>query len=170
MRQFFDESPDRALGIALPAILDNRITEILRTAMRQERKVADDLLKPDGALGNFAVKIDVAFMFGLISKETRRDLRLIVRIRNSFAHRVEIRTFDDPPISSRIREMHIYEVLIALRDSKPFDPQKVEPFREKVKSQILRHEMETMRDSFRMCVRMLIHHLNMLHDAMLQTP
>jgi len=73
---------------------------------------------------------------------------------------VGIKSFDDERISSRIKNMHVYKTLISLKNTHPFDPHKDEPSNEKLKAQILRDEMETMRDSFRMCVRMLIHDLN----------
>jgi len=158
--EFYDDSPHRGPGIALPTILENRTTEMLKLAMRRDTAIAKDLFRASGALGSFGIKIQLAYMLGLITKDTYRDLDILRKIRNDFAHNVGIKTFDDPQISSRIKSMHVYKTLIALRDRRPFDPHKAEPFIEKVTAQILRDEMATMRDSFRMCVRSLIRYLN----------
>src|SRR5437667_9357072 len=82
MKKFFDGSPHRELAIALPCILENRLTEILRDAMLPDKGISKALFRAAGPLGNFGVKVDVAYMFGLIPKELHRDLQLIVRIRN----------------------------------------------------------------------------------------
>lgn len=169
MKEFFDNSPDRGLAIALPAILENRVTTMLKLAMRRDEKTEKELFRSSGALANFGVKAQLAYMLGLLDKETYRDLDLLVKIRNDFAHNVGTKRFDQETISRRIESMHIYKILVSLRDGRPFDPKRDEPFTEKVKAQILRDEMETMRGSFRMCVRMLIYHLKKLEEVVRKT-
>jgi hypothetical protein len=170
IKEFYDDSPHRGPGIALPTILENRVTEMLKFAMRRDAAIEKELFRGSGALGDFGVKIQLAYMLGLIAKETYSDLDILRRIRNDFAHNVKIKSFDDESISNRIKSMHVYKILIDLRNRRPFDPRRAEPFNEKLRAQILRDEMDTMRDSFRMCVRLLIHHLNNLEEALRRPP
>lgn len=170
IKEFYDNSPHRGLGIALPTILENRLTEALKIVMRRDATIEKDLFRGPGALGSFAVKIQLAYMLGLIAKDTYRDLDILRKVRNDFAHNVKVKTFDDQRISNRIKSMHVYKVLVGLRDTHPFDPRRVEPFLKKVQAQILRDEMGSTRDAFRMCVRMLIHHLNKLEQDLRKAP
>ena len=168
IEEFYDDSPHRGLGIPLPTILENRLTEILKIAMRRDAAIEKELFRVGGPLGDFGVKIQLAYMLGLIAKETFRDLDLLRKIRNDFAHKVKIKSFEDERISSRIKSTHVYKTLIALRKRRRFDPQRAEPAGDKLMAQLLRDELETMRDAFRMCVRMLIHLLNTLEEALRQ--
>ena len=59
IKEFFDESPDRGIAISLPAIIDNRLTSILRAIMLPEKKLLDEMFQPSGALGNFRTKINL---------------------------------------------------------------------------------------------------------------
>lgn len=99
IKEFYDDSPDRGLAISLPAILDNRLTGILKAIMRPDHDVVTDLFRSGGALGNFGARIRMAYGIGLIAPETYRDLKTVSKIRNDFAHKVSIKKVDDEPVS-----------------------------------------------------------------------
>jgi hypothetical protein len=39
IKEFFDDSPDRGIAISLPAIIDNRLTSILKAVMLPNEKL-----------------------------------------------------------------------------------------------------------------------------------
>lgn len=55
--------------------------------------------------GSFSSAITLAFAAGAISKDERRELDLIRRIRNQFAHDLGARTFDHSGVAHRCREL-----------------------------------------------------------------
>ena len=51
-----------------------------------------------GPLATFNAKIELAYLVKIVTKECRRQLHLIRRIRNKFAHTLEPITFEDAQI------------------------------------------------------------------------
>src|SRR5208282_4309796 len=104
---FFERSPDRGLAIVLPAIVDNHLTKILKVAMRSNATVWNELFNPSGPLGSFGARVRLAYMLELISPKFYKDLLIINKIRNEFAHKVNVKSFDQHPISAWIKAMDI---------------------------------------------------------------
>jgi DNA-binding MltR family transcriptional regulator len=110
IREFYDDSPDRGIAISLPAIIDNRLASILALVMRDDKKLLSELL--NGPLGNFGTKINLVYMLGIVKEDVYRDLRVIHKIRNEFAHKVEIKQLDQHPISAWIKSMTVYQAAV----------------------------------------------------------
>jgi len=105
-RRDLAEESDRAAVLIAGALLENALTALLQSALVPNPSALDTLF--DGAvapLGSFSAKIDLAFRIGAISPQLSRDLHLIRRIRNEFAHRPAACQFEDQDIRSRILEL-----------------------------------------------------------------
>jgi DNA-binding MltR family transcriptional regulator len=157
IKEFFDESPDRGIAISLPAILDNRLTSILRASMRADEKILNEMFQPSSPLGSFKTKINMAYLLGFIDKEFFLDLVTILKIRNHFAHKLEIKSLEQSPIKGWIKGMSLYAVLIGIKNKIP-SPQ--DPEHAKFATALMNAELLTMRDCFRMCIRFMILRLN----------
>jgi hypothetical protein len=73
---------------------------------------------PLGPLGSFSARIELCYALGLSPKQVRRDLILIRKIRNDFAHQAKTLTFDDPGIADRCAEL-FYSMLGAPARPRP---------------------------------------------------
>jgi DNA-binding MltR family transcriptional regulator len=105
IKQFKNES-DRAAVILSTIILDERLEELIKSFLVKSLKEDDELFDSYGAaLYDFSGKIDMAYRLGLISKSFRRDLHIIRKIRNEFAHNISGCNFQDMKIQMKIREM-----------------------------------------------------------------
>jgi DNA-binding MltR family transcriptional regulator len=96
----FQNETDRGAALVGAALLDQKLTDILRAFM-VESKVANELL--DGAiapLGTFFARIKAAFALALIDEKELHECDLIRKVRNEFAHRAHGTTFADPKIKS----------------------------------------------------------------------
>src|SRR5262249_32748525 len=58
-----------------------------------------------GPLATFSARIDMAYLLGLIPDNVRRELHLIRKIRNDFAHSSENLDFNNEAIANRCREL-----------------------------------------------------------------
>jgi hypothetical protein len=90
---------DRAAAIVAGALLDVRLETALRLKLRNApiskgESVQSRMFEVRGALNSFSVKIDLGFMMGMYSDGARRDMTLINKVRNQFAHRLDVSTFD----------------------------------------------------------------------------
>lgn len=163
IKEFFDDSPDRGIAISLPAIIDNRLTSILKAGMRDDEKLLNELFQPSGALGNFKTKINLAYMLGLVDKEFYQDLLAVNKIRNYFAHRLEIKRLEQHPISAWIKGMGIYRSLVSIKDKPVSSDDKAAAFAKA----LMNAELDTMRNCFRNCVRFMVLRLNDMEKTML---
>jgi DNA-binding MltR family transcriptional regulator len=69
------------------------------------------LLEPQGAIGGFATRVDLAYYLQLITKESHQDLTRIAQIRNKFAHNQFKLDFSDPEVQAICRELKTWRVL-----------------------------------------------------------
>lgn len=95
---------DRAVGVLAPAFLDTVLEQLLRLALAKEEST-DNLLRDQGPLSAFSARIDMARSLGLIEKDVWRDLHLFRKIRNDFAHSVDVHGFMAPQVAARCREL-----------------------------------------------------------------
>ena len=93
---------DRGAAIIAAAIVEEALTEFLKKRLVLaggiEKKIFS--ISRRGFASEFGAKIDLAFCTGLIKQETVDHLRVVAKIRNRFAHRIEPLSFADPEIKS----------------------------------------------------------------------
>jgi len=95
---------DRAAGIVAGSITERRLEHALRSRLRTDMPViAVNLFRPSGALGPFSIKIDVAYLMGILSDDAYKDLTNLKNIRNDFAHDLELDSFDTPSVRDRCK-------------------------------------------------------------------
>jgi len=163
IKEYFDDSPDRGIAISLPAIVDNRLTSILKAIMLPDEKLLNELFQPSGALGNFKTKISLVYLLGIVNKEMYQDLSAINKIRNYFAHRLEIKRLDQHPIDAWIKGMGVYRSLVSIKDKSVSPDDKPAAFAKA----LMIAELDTMRNCFRNCIRFMIVRLNELERTLL---
>lgn len=98
--------PDRVLAVVGAAYLDSLLEELLRAVFIGDRDDSDSLLAPDRALGSNGSRYQLAYCLGLIDKKERDDLKMIARIRNAFAHKYDIRSFDHDEAKKFLAKLH----------------------------------------------------------------
>jgi DNA-binding MltR family transcriptional regulator len=105
---------DRAAGIVAMSILENKIEAAIREQLIQDdAKAVDRLFSPDsGPLGTLSAKINIARALGLLSGQAVRDLHLLRKIRNKFAHDISASTFDTEIISSQCLSLSLIDEFV----------------------------------------------------------
>ncbi|HTB08139.1 MAG TPA: MltR family transcriptional regulator [Bacteroidia bacterium] len=119
LEEFHKES-DRAAVILVSAMIEEKLTVLIKSFLIANPAADDDLFERANApISTFSSKIDMAFRLGLISSKYSRDLHLIRKIRNSFAHNIHSCNFENGNIKDRIKElsnrcsiMKFYEYLL----------------------------------------------------------
>lgn len=106
---FQEEGNERAAAIVGGAFLDTLLEHILRYFLVDDEKEVERLLEPEQPLGTYGARIRVLYCLGLIGKIVRDDLRLVGKIRNRFAHHVNV-SFEDEPIRSWCRSLKWHEI------------------------------------------------------------
>lgn len=100
----FDEingESDRACALVAGAICEKRVEHGLRSTLTKDANVLNSLFQPDGPLGAFKSKATLAYAMGLLSPWAFNDLKIIVSVRNDFAHKFSVKSFGDQSITGR---------------------------------------------------------------------
>jgi Mannitol repressor len=106
-------TPDRVVAILGGTFVETRLTRCLRNSFVQDELVLVDLFYSSGPLGPFATKIRMAYVLGMVTTQSYKDLINITRVRNAFAHKIETQSFARPDIFAwchniRIVETHVH--------------------------------------------------------------
>ncbi|MCK9197463.1 MAG: hypothetical protein M0P16_10835 [Syntrophales bacterium] len=106
LRDLLGRESDRGCVLTAAAYLDNELAKLLQKVLIQDEKLFKELFDGTGPLATFSSRIDLAYGLGYLAPLQRRDLHLIRKIRNIFAHRTGEITFDDNEVSSRCLELY----------------------------------------------------------------
>ena len=105
-REEFSKESDRASVILAAALLDQAIETLLKAKLVPNPTQSDSLFDGGNApISTFSAKIDLAYRIGVIPGHIARELHLVRRIRNAFAHNVTGCTFSDGSVQSRVMEL-----------------------------------------------------------------
>jgi mannitol operon repressor len=96
----FQGETDRGAALVGAALLDQKLSDILR-AFLVEGRITDSLLEGGNApLGTFSARIKAAFALGLIDRHEQHECEIIRKVRNEFAHRIHGTTFKEQRIAA----------------------------------------------------------------------
>lgn len=104
-RQMLSYESHRGCALAAAAFLDERLRKLLLASLTEE---CGNLLLdgPNAPLGNFSGRILAAQGLAVIPMKAARDLGLIRKVRNEFAHQLDCDTFEVPKVTNLCRELH----------------------------------------------------------------
>lgn len=75
--------------------------------MVKDAKAVDLMFSEQGTLNSFGAKIRFAYLFGVASEEVYKELRIISKIRNHFAHREKVNSFSHPLVQGPTSSLKI---------------------------------------------------------------
>jgi DNA-binding MltR family transcriptional regulator len=104
-RESLNPETDRGCGVAAPAFIDEELKVLLKSVLADESKIIELAFSQSGPLASFSARIDFGLLMGLLSRAAWRDLHIIRRIRNDFAHSAKPLSFEDDAIRSRCSEL-----------------------------------------------------------------
>lgn len=107
----FQGETDRAAAVLGVAYLDALLESGLRAFLVDDDKRVSRLLKSEGQLGTFSARALASYCLGLISEDQLRELRLLGRIRNRFAHELHGLSFANAKIEDLCQELRLPKLL-----------------------------------------------------------
>ena len=94
----------RGMVLVPAAELDRLLFQALQGLLADGKGLEELIKDNDGPLSTFSARINLAHALRIINDEELRDLHLIRKIRNDFAHHIDV-SFETPAIVSRVREL-----------------------------------------------------------------
>ncbi|TAF09286.1 MAG: hypothetical protein EAZ77_05390 [Nostocales cyanobacterium] len=104
-RQALTSESDRGCALFAAAYLDVCLSDLLYVSLVENKNIDKDLFEGTAPLSNFSSRIKLAYYLGLISRNCRRDLDIVRGIRNDFAHKPEIISFETQSIRDRCKNL-----------------------------------------------------------------
>lgn len=102
----FENESDRASVILAVSMLDEVLTSLLKIRLVHSATASDPLFdNANSPLSTFSCKIDFAYRIGLISNKMCRDIHIIRKIRNEFAHNISGCNYENQSVRNRILEL-----------------------------------------------------------------
>jgi len=98
------ESPRGSVVLAVSWI-DEHLTLLIKSFLVAPIGPKDELINVGRPIGDFGVKIHLAYRLGLIREKTFRSLEIFRRLRNDFAHLSSPITFETDSVRSRVHEV-----------------------------------------------------------------
>ncbi len=117
----FDYGSDKSKAVSLPVTLENLLEQLLRSHMRPDPKTLGEMFRPSGSLGSFGARVKMAYVLGYLDHSVQRDFLTIGKIRNAFAHRIEIKTFEHSEVKTLIDSLHAKTIFQQIADTTPGD-------------------------------------------------
>ena len=104
--------PDRSSAILALAAIDVALEELLKAFLIEN--TPESIFKGNSPLATLSARIDMSFSMGLISPNEKRDLHLMRKVRNKFAHEIDHELkFEDDPIRNWIQELETPKPIIS---------------------------------------------------------
>jgi DNA-binding MltR family transcriptional regulator len=101
-----EEETDRSVAIVASALLDEALKESVKARLLPARKNEYCILSGGNSpLSTFSSRINFCYQIGLISYIMQRDLHIIRKLRNDFAHNPFELSFNDNAIKNRVAEL-----------------------------------------------------------------
>ncbi|MGJ7912635.1 MltR family transcriptional regulator [Neobacillus sp. LXY-1] len=95
-----ENSSDRGIALICGSIIDQLLTNILKSFLVETDKRDSELFKGNGPLSDFDSKIKMTYYLGLISKNEVSNLTYLQRVRNRFAHQIVNISFENNDIAN----------------------------------------------------------------------
>jgi len=111
-KDYFEEikcQTDRGLAVLMTGFLEYRVRRAIKQAMNVWDKHAESIFGTDSSPGELSFKYQcrMAYGMGLIGPVTLADLDRVGRIRNKFAHRPTVKSFDHEAVRDLCDELEI---------------------------------------------------------------
>lgn len=103
------DETDRGCALMAAEYISNELGELLRAYFVEDEKACDSMLEsPNGALSTLSARIELAYLLGLIGPIACRELHLVRKIRNEFAHAYKPLMFSGTEIAGKCRELRAH--------------------------------------------------------------
>lgn len=109
IRAYLSNETDRGVALLSAAYLDERLTELFRIKMIDDKGLFKEITSGNGPLSTFSGKMKMSYMLKYIDKKMFLVMNKIRDIRNKFAHLTEYMDFDVKEVRNKC--LSLYDTL-----------------------------------------------------------
>jgi hypothetical protein len=148
---------DRSVAIVGGTLVETNLRHALTCFMHKNKKITDETFRSTGAFGAFETKIRLGRLIGLYGENAHNDLMVIKKIRNKFAHSIEVKDFESKQISDWSKNFRLVERYTSTSPPLPKEPgpMQVSDLRAWVYDSGRDEKLKTPRGRFQLAVQVL---------------
>lgn len=105
--KIFTASNERGAALSCVAYLDAIIADHIKLIMVDDSDAITQMFGEQGSLGGFGSRVRFSYLLGLVDKFIYRELLTINKIRNAFAHRINVESFSSPEVQDHVSNLAI---------------------------------------------------------------
>lgn len=109
--EIVSDQNDLSCALIGASILDASLEKLLNQVFKPSSTSKNLLESDSGALGNLKAKADLAYVLRLIGKDSHNNLKIVLEIRNIFAHNQAIRKFSDNQIQEQCDKFNLRQLM-----------------------------------------------------------
>lgn len=102
----FQNETDRGAALVGAALLDKQLLDLLKSHLLKKKESSELLEGGTAPLGTFSARIKACYCIGLITDLEHKELQLIRKIRNEFAHHTHGLTFQAEKVAALCGQLH----------------------------------------------------------------
>jgi DNA-binding MltR family transcriptional regulator len=96
---------DRGLVLSMSAFMEDSLGLVLKKYLKSVATTNELIEGFNAPLGTFSARAKLAYSLGLISEKQYKDINLIRKIRNEFAHSWHITSLEDAKVSANVEAL-----------------------------------------------------------------
>ena len=94
----FQEETDRGAALVGAALIDERLVCLLKSHLLECKQTKELLGGGNSPLGTFSARANLSYCLGLITELEYKEIEVVRKVRNEFAHKVHGLTFKDQKV------------------------------------------------------------------------
>ena len=107
----YEKESDRAVALLATAFLDEQCKAALVRHFVDDLKLSAKLFSGYGPVASFSARVDMLLALGHIAEMVHRDLHVIRKVRNEFAHHADLIDFKDAAIRKQCDRLSVVTTL-----------------------------------------------------------
>lgn len=107
LKKELNNQSDRGVAIVCASILDEQLKDVLSSFFIENDRAKKELFNTGEPLSTFSSKIKMSYYLGLITENEYKNIEMIRKIRNDFAHRITGISFSDSSVKNRCNHLSI---------------------------------------------------------------
>jgi hypothetical protein len=106
-----EKTNDRVTAIVGAALVEDRLETAIKVLLHEHDKLTPRMFSGTGPLASFATQANLGFLLGIYRENIWANLSRMARIRNVFAHELEVNTFDHDQVKDLMNNLDVVENL-----------------------------------------------------------
>jgi DNA-binding MltR family transcriptional regulator len=111
-----EAADDRAAVIVAVSLIEDRLAATIKTCLHcHDKDAVAAMFEGMGPLRNFSAQVRLGFLIGIYGEAMRDTLNQLGRIRNRFAHELNVNSFAHPRVNGLVNNLNTDPIITSIK-------------------------------------------------------